>query len=110
MKLFGKLAAGFVALVLLVVAIGYAILRRPDIPYETLEARYVTPTSHFVDLPSGVRAHYRDDGNPSAPLVLLVHGFGDSFLSWAPWIDILSRDFRVVTLSLIHISEPTRPY
>ncbi len=75
-------------------------LRRGDIPYEALEARYAAPTSRYVDLPGGLRAHYRDDGPRDAPTVLLVHGFGDSFLSWAPWIEILARDFRVVTVDL----------
>ncbi len=100
MKLFGKIAAGLVVCLIAIVAIAYAVLQRPDIPYETLEARYGVPTSHFVDLPSGVRAHYRDDGNPNALTVLLVHGFGDSFLSWAHWIDILSKNFRVVTVDV----------
>ena len=100
MKLFGKIAAGLIVFLIAVVAIAYAVLQRPDMPYETLEARYAAPTSHFVDLPSGIRAHYRDDGDPGAPTVLLVHGFGDSFLSWARWIDILSRNFRVVTVDV----------
>ena len=100
MKLFGKIAAGFIVFLIAVVAIAYAVLQRPDTPYETLEARYAVLTSHFVDLPSGIRAHYRDDGVPSAPTVLLVHGFGDSFLSWTQWIDILSRNFRVVTVDV----------
>ncbi|MFT3723356.1 MAG: alpha/beta hydrolase [Hyphomonadaceae bacterium] len=100
MKLLGKLAAGFAVLLLLVAGVGYLVLQRPDIPYEELEARYAVPTSHFLDLPDGVRAHYRDDGDPAAPTVVLVHGFGDSFLSWAPWINILSRNFRVITVDV----------
>jgi pimeloyl-ACP methyl ester carboxylesterase len=100
MKLFGKIAAGLVIFLVAGGAIAYLLLQRPDTPYETLEARYAVPTSHFIDLPGGIRAHYRDDGVPSAPTILLVHGFGDSFLSWAQWIDILSRSFRVVTVDV----------
>jgi len=100
MKALGKIALGILAFIVAAAAIGYVALRRPDIPYETLEARYAVPTSHYVELPSGVRAHYRDDGDPGAPTVLLVHGFGDSFLSWAPWIEVLSKNFRVVTVDL----------
>lgn len=100
MKLFAKLAAGFAALLFLVAGVGCLTLQRPDIPYKELEARYAVPTSHFVDLPSGVRAHYRDDGDPAAPTVVLVHGFGDSFLSWEPWINVLSRNFRVITVDV----------
>lgn len=100
MKMIGKITAGFIACLLLIAGVGYLVLQRPDIPYETLEKLYATPTSHFVNLPSGVRAHYRDDGDPGAPTVVLVHGFGDSFLSWARWIDILSKNFRVITVDV----------
>src|SRR5262245_5628152 len=95
-----KVFAVILALLALVLVIGFFALRRPDIPYETLEARYAAPTSHYVDLPGGLRAHYRDDGDPQKPLVLLVHGFGDSFLSWEGWIDVLKVDFHVVTVDL----------
>lgn len=100
MRVFGRIAAGLAIFLVLIIAIAYALLQRPDIPYETLEARYAAPTSHFVDLPSGVRAHYRDDGISNATVVLLVHGFGDSFLSWEKWIDILSKTFRVITVDV----------
>lgn len=100
MKLLGKIMLGILAAVVVLAAGAVAVLWRPDIPYATLEARYAVPTSKYVDLPGGVRAHYRDDGPREAPVVLLVHGFGDSFLSWAPWIDILSTDYRVVTVDV----------
>ena len=96
----GRILLGFVALVLVVAVVGWFTLKRDDIPYETLEARYATPTSHYIDLPGGFRAHYRDDGPADAPVVLLVHGFGDSFLSWADWIDVLKQDFRVITVDV----------
>ncbi|HVK81805.1 MAG TPA: alpha/beta fold hydrolase, partial [Verrucomicrobiae bacterium] len=96
----GRILLGALVLLVLAAAIGWFALRRGDIPYETLEARYAVPTSHYVDLPSGIRAHYRDDGPADAPVVLLVHGFGDSFLSWADWIEVLSRDFRVITVDV----------
>ncbi|MES1199991.1 MAG: alpha/beta hydrolase [Pseudomonadota bacterium] len=100
MKWIGRVVLSLLALIVLIVAVGVALLWRPDIPYATLETRYATPTSHFIDLPDGVRAHYRDDGKADAPVVLLVHGFGDSFLSWTPWIDVLSKDFRVITVDV----------
>jgi len=89
-----------VGVVALLIIVGGVALYRPDIPYGTLEARYAARTSKFVDLPGGVRMHYRDDGDPSKPVVMLVHGFGDSFLSWDRWIQVLSPDFRVITVDL----------
>lgn len=100
MKLVGKIALALVGLIVLGAIGGWLAFRRADIPYETLEAQYAVPTSHYADLPGGFRAHYRDDGPATAPVVLLVHGFGDSFLSWEGWIDALSKDFRVITLDL----------
>lgn len=92
----GVIVAG---LALLLVIAGVA-LYRPDIPYARLEAKYAGPTSKFADLPGGVRMHYRDDGDPAKPVVMLVHGYGDSFLSWDAWIKRLSPDFRVITIDL----------
>ena len=56
-------AAGGVAAL---AGVAWLALVRPDIPYETLEAKYARPTSKFADLPGGVRMHYRDDGDPVA--------------------------------------------
>lgn len=89
-----------VGVVMVLTAIAGLALYRPDIPYAKLEAKYATPTSHFVDLPGGVRMHYRDDGDRAAPVVMLVHGYGDSFLTWEPWIQRLSPKFRVITVDL----------
>ena len=93
-----KASGVVVAVVVAGLAVAAVALWRPDIPYADLEARYAAPTSKFVDLPGGVRMHYRDDGDPSKPVIVLVHGFGDSFLSWEGWIKRLSPDFRVITL------------
>lgn len=100
MKVFRNVVLGVLAAVVVLAAGAAALLWRGDIPYATLEERYAVATSKYVDLPGGVRAHYRDDGPREAPVVVLVHGFGDSFLSWAPWIDILARDYRVITVDV----------
>src|SRR3569832_966802 len=84
----GRLAIGLGVVVLVIAVVllaSWLVLRRPDIPFEKLEAKYAVPTSHFVDLGDGVRVHYRDDGDPAKPVILLVHGFGDSFLTWEGW-------------------------
>ena len=88
---------GVLAVILLIAGIA---LYRPDIPFETLEAKYAVPTSKYADLPGGVRMHYREDGDPTKPVVVLVHGYGDSFLTWDAFIKRLAPDFRVITLDL----------
>jgi pimeloyl-ACP methyl ester carboxylesterase len=75
-------------------------MRRPDIPYATLEARYGYADSRYMDLPDGVRAHYRDLGPRDAPVIVLVHGFAASTHAWDGWVKPLSKDYRVVMLDL----------
>jgi pimeloyl-ACP methyl ester carboxylesterase len=73
-------------------------LRGPDIPYEALEAKYTDGSSHFVDLPGGFHVHYRDEGDPNGPLLVLLHGFGDSFTSWEGWVRELKPKFHIISL------------
>jgi pimeloyl-ACP methyl ester carboxylesterase len=71
-----------------------------DIPYETLKAKYATPTSKFTTLSNGVTVHYRDQGRPDGPPVVLVHGFAANLDTWEPWVGRLGDTYRVVTLDL----------
>ena len=91
---------GLVGLIAIIAVAGYFILKRPDIPYETLAVKYESAASRYVDLPGGVRMHYRDEGNANGPVVLLVHGFSASLHTWAPWVERLGDEYRVVTLDL----------
>jgi pimeloyl-ACP methyl ester carboxylesterase len=90
---------GIIAAILIVVMVGaWLKLRGPDIPFQTLEARYAGADSHFVDLPGGYHVHYRDDGDPSLPLLVLLHGFGDSFMTWEGWVRELKSRFHIISL------------
>lgn len=71
-----------------------------DIPYATLEARYSSPASRYMDLPGGLRVHYRDEGPREAPVVVLAHGFSASLHAWEPWVARLGGEYRIVTLDL----------
>lgn len=79
---------------------GCVALHRPDLSYAQLETRYASAESRFVDLPSGVRLHYRDQGRTDGPTVLLVHGFGASLHTWEPWAAELADAYRVVSIDL----------
>lgn len=89
-------------LVALILVGGYFVLKRPDIPYETLAAKYESAASRYVDLPGNVRVHYRDQGlqSPGAPILLLIHGFSASLHTWEPWAARLGDTYRVVSLDL----------
>jgi pimeloyl-ACP methyl ester carboxylesterase len=89
--------------VLLAIAIAIIIgawlkLRGPDVPFATLETKYADSDSHFVDLRGGLHVHYRDQGNANLPLLVLLHGYGDSFTSWEGWVRELKSKFRIISL------------
>ena len=94
LKVLGIIAA--VSIVLVVLA--WLSLRGPDIPYATLESKYTDAASHFVDLPGGYHVHYQDDGDPSLPLLVLLHGFGDSYTSWEGWVRELKTRRRIISV------------
>jgi pimeloyl-ACP methyl ester carboxylesterase len=78
---------------------GGAWLYTPDKPRSTLEAKYATPPSQFIEA-AGVRLHVRDTGVKTAPAVILLHGFGMSLHTWDGWAQALEANFRVVRLDL----------
>jgi pimeloyl-ACP methyl ester carboxylesterase len=96
----GKVFGVNIAIPLLIVAVAAIVLWRPDIPYQQLEARYARPMSRYVDLPGGVRMHYLEAGAPPKPTLVLIHGYGDSFMTWDGWIPVLAPDFHVLAVDL----------
>jgi pimeloyl-ACP methyl ester carboxylesterase len=97
-----KILGIIVALLLVIAVVGWLWLRGPDIPYATLEAKYSDPdpASHFVDLPGGYHVHYQDEGGPELPVLVLLHGFGDSYTTWEGWVRELKTRRRVITVDL----------
>ncbi len=101
-----KWLLGVVGLVALIGAAGYFVLKRDDIPYETLASRYESAASRYVDLPGGIRMHYRDEGAADAPVLLAIHGFSASLHTWEPWVNELAtgddrvNDYRIVSIDL----------
>src|ERR1700736_5163390 len=87
-----------VGIIVVVLAAAWLKLRGPDIPYATLEAEYTNGSSRFVDLPGGFHVHYQDDGDPALPLLVLLHGFGDSYTSWEGWVSHFAGKFHVISL------------
>ena len=77
-----KVLGVIVGIIVVVLAGAWIALRGPDIPYAQLEAKYRTASSRFVDLPGGFHVHYEEAGDPARPLLVLLHGVGDSYTSW----------------------------
>jgi pimeloyl-ACP methyl ester carboxylesterase len=88
----GILAAGSVAFIA-------ALLVYRDIPPAELEAKYMSSASKFINI-DGVRIHYRDEGPPDGPAIVLIHANFGSLLQWDPWVDALKDRYRVVRFDM----------
>jgi pimeloyl-ACP methyl ester carboxylesterase len=100
MRLAVRVFLVILGLIMVALVAGYAVLLRPDIPYDVLEHRYANKQSRFIDLPGGYHIHYRDQGNHAGRTLLLIHGFGVSLETWEPWVKLLWGKYRIVSLDL----------
>lgn len=55
---------------------------------------------HTVALPDGITLGYVELGDPHGVPVVLIHGYTDSDLDWAPLVPYLSKSFRLVIVDL----------
>ena len=82
-----------------------------DLPLATLEQRYTTPASKFIDI-DGVRVHYMDEGK--GPPVVLVHASYMNLRTWDSLAASLQTRHRVIRLDLLMAGltgpDPKRDY
>lgn len=71
----------------------------PDIDRASLERSYLESPDDMLTL-LGTQLHVRDRGNPSADVVIMLHGFGSSIYTWRGWTPVLLQQFRVIQLDL----------
>lgn len=64
---------------------------------------------HFVQLPSGARMHYVDEGDPAAPPVLMLHGNPTWSFYWRSLITALSPTHRVIAPDHIGCGKSDKP-
>lgn len=67
------------------------------------------PTAHSIRLANGVTLNYAAQGPEDGPAVILLHGFPDSWRSYAPVMRHLPPEFRVVAPSLRGFGESDKP-
>lgn len=85
------------------VALAVKLLRRPcDVEWaEHAESLHHAGYSRFATI-DGVRVHYQEAGERSAPPVLLIHGFCSSNLVWSDvLLPIAEAGFRVIAPDLV---------
>src|SRR3984893_11499670 len=64
--------------------------------------------TRFVSL-NGHRVAYRDEGDPAAEPLLLIHGVAGSSLAWVPLFEQLSAKYRVIAPDLLGHGESDKP-
>jgi pimeloyl-ACP methyl ester carboxylesterase len=62
----------------------------------------------FVSL-NGHRVAYRDEGDPAAEPLLLIHGVAGSSLTWVPLFEHLSAKYRVIAPDLLGHGQSDKP-
>ena len=91
----------WVMLIASVILVGACLaLLQFDIPAEEVDALYTNEESEFMVLGNGARVHYRDEGNPDGPPLVLIHGSNASLHTWELWAADLGDQFRVVSMDL----------
>lgn len=85
------------AIIALLGAGAFAYFYKPDMTRKELSA-FQTPQSRFIDLPNGANMHYRDEGNPNGPALVMIHGGFGSLQNWEGWINPLGSDLRLISM------------
>lgn len=94
-----KLFLIILGIVVLLLVTSLALFYRNDLTRADL-GDYINDESRFIDLPMGANAHYRDQGNPDGPAIVLVHGGYGSLHNWEFWVPYLQQNYRIVTMDL----------
>jgi pimeloyl-ACP methyl ester carboxylesterase len=95
-----KVLGGAIAVLVLLVVVAVFALSDPEVPRDTLVAKYGGGASKFVTLRSGASAHYRIQGTPDGETLVLLHGSNASLHTWEPWVARLGDELRIVTIDL----------
>ena len=65
--------------------------------------------SNFVDV-DGTRVHYQETGDPSAPPLILIHGFASSTLVWSKvFFPLAEAGFRVIAIDMLGFGYSGKP-
>lgn len=75
-----------------------AIAQESPAPETLAGDRAGSPRPGSVRLSTGVRLDFAESGDPAGPVVILLHGYGDSWLSFSRVLPLLSGRYRVFAL------------
>lgn len=86
--------------ILAVLLIAVGLLYRGDIAPDALRQKYASAASEFIRVEPGLSVHVRDQGEKTAPVIVLIHGSNSSLHTWEPWVASLTDRYRVITLDM----------
>ncbi|HEY5884107.1 MAG TPA: alpha/beta hydrolase [Pyrinomonadaceae bacterium] len=77
----------------------------------TVSVRAGTPEPRHseVQLGTGVRLHYVEQGNAKGPAVILLHGYSDSWVSWGQVLPLIDKKYHVYVPDLRGHGDSDRP-
>lgn len=100
MRILIRLILILLVMVLLALAATVAIFWAPDVPVDSLKARWAKPPSTFISV-QGMQVHLRDEGPRDDPTPLvLIHGTSASLHTWDGWATALTQQHRVIRFDL----------
>lgn len=74
-------------------------LYEPDLSLEELKGTYTNELS-MLDSINGQFTHYQIWGKEKKETILLLHGTGASLHTWYEWVEVLSKNYKVVLVDL----------
>jgi pimeloyl-ACP methyl ester carboxylesterase len=81
----------------LILFAAFLLLRTPDTDPVAMQEKYTNSSSQFVTGPNGLRIHFRDQGNPDGPAIVLIHGTSATLHTWEPLVRKLETHYRLIT-------------
>jgi pimeloyl-ACP methyl ester carboxylesterase len=92
-------------------AVAVKLLSRPrDVDWEQNRGLvFHSEHSRFADV-DDIRIHYQEGGSPTAPALLMLHGFCSSTLVWSKvFLDLVGAGFRVIVPDLLGFGYSGKP-
>src|SRR5215207_8639731 len=79
--------------------VGKLLTRPPDADWQKCRSVvFHSDHSRFIDV-DGVRVHYQEAGDSSAPALILIHGFASSTLVWSKvFLRLAQEGYRVIAV------------
>lgn len=99
MSRFLRVIALLVGVPLAALLLGSWLLIKQDLSVDSLVERYTDTSSQWIEI-QGMPVHVQVTGPHQAPAVLLIHGTFSSLHTWQHWVDVLSEQYRVISLDL----------